>query len=369
MYLKKLVIDDFRNIKHTILELHPKCNVFFGINGSGKTSVLEAIHYLSTLKSFRSNLSSRIINHEKDKLNLFAEIVYENNHDLSNKLGIERCNNGNAKIHFNANTVNSIAEITSFLPIQVIHQNSFVLLASGPKYKRQFVDWGMFHVEHSFMSAWKNYKRALEQRNATLKNKQLMLNKENITIWHQELNKWGIILNSFRHNYIQRLIPLVNDLLAELLETYQINIKYYSGWNEHHDLLFVLEEHLKQDQILGFTQYGPHRFDLRIMIDNIPIQDVLSRGQQKTFIFILYLAQNILLKQLTNKSCLVLIDDLTAELDITKQTQLFTKLQQLDSQIFITTLDKQISQYISTIFSHDAFEVNNGTFQKQHINF
>lgn len=357
MYLTKLHIHTFRNIKNTEIDLSPNCNLFYGINGSGKTSILEALYYLDTAKSFRCHLSSRVIQHGQEKLTLFAAAQQEqDNNNLGITLGIERFHNGNSKIHVQGKNIESIAEITRLIPMQVIHQNSFELLDAGPKYKRKFIDWGMFHVEHNFLQTWKNYKRTLDQRNAALKTKGTFITDT----WDHELAKWGYELYQWRDNYIKELLPIINYLLSKFLGNYTISIDYYPGWNIAENLYDVLQKTIKRDQLFGFTQCGPHRSDLRLLINNIPLQDVLSRGQQKIFVFIMYLAQGILLKNLTNKKSIFLIDDLAAELDKDKQHQVATILQDLGAQIFITALTPECLQDLQATLPNKTFFVEQG---------
>lgn len=344
MHITQLHIHNFRNISELKLELHPHSNIFYGANGSGKTSVLEAIYYLGTARSFRSHLASRIVQYDADKFTLFATAQVQPMDDMQFTMGIERPQHGATAIRLMGENV-SIAEIAQLMPIQLLHQNSFELLTHGPKYRRKFIDWGMFHVEHQFFPVWKKVKRALEQRNIALKTAQ---NAAAVAMWDMELTAWSARLHAWRAQYITDLLPLINDLLNQLLGAYKITIKYDAGWNAALSLYDILQRNFLRDQALGFTQFGAHRADLRLLINNIPVQDCLSRGQQKIFLFVMYLAQGLLLQQLTNKSCIYLIDDLAAELDKEKQKMIMRILNSINAQIFATALSHGELRHMTT---------------------
>lgn len=350
MLISQLHIHNFRNIGELKFEFNPCCNLFYGANGSGKSSALEALYYLSTARSFRSHLTARVIKYDQDKFVLFA-LTEENNsckhngEDNTNTvktqvpIGIERPLQGAAKIQMNGVDA-SVAELARLLPMQLLHQDSFELLTAGPKYRRKFIDWGMFHVEHNFLSAWKNAKRALEQRNVILRAGHQGEGRETLGAWSKELAEWGMALHKWRTQYIDELLPIINNLVARFLGNYTIKINYYAGWNLERDLHELLRDNavIARDQELGFTQFGPHRADLRLLSNNIPLQDCLSRGQQKIFIFAIHLAQGLLLHKLTGKSCIYLIDDLAAELDKARQNMVADVLHEIGAQVFATML-------------------------------
>jgi DNA replication and repair protein RecF len=341
MRISRIHIHNFRNIEEFKVELSPYCNLFYGANGSGKTSILEAIYYLSTARSFRSHLATRIVKYEQDKFTLFASAtaIHHQGDATQVAIGIERPQQGLATLQLSGENV-SVVELAKFLPMQLLHQDSFELLTDGPKHKRKYIDWGMFHVEPGFLQAWKNTKRALEQRNAAL-----MLPTINAAIfaeidgWDQELAKWGKQLHFWREQYVAALLPVIDELLLQLLGNYKITVEYYAGWDANKDLYQLLRENFERDKNLRRTQLGPHRADLRLLINNVPVQDCLSRGQQKVFICIMHLAQGLLLRQTTGSPCIYLIDDLAAELDRERQQMVATILRDIDAQVFLTSLD------------------------------
>jgi len=370
MWLTNLYVNNFRNIRELKLELSPVCNLFYGANGSGKTSLLEALYYLSTARSFRSHLPSRVIQYGCDKF-VVATTAEKKSTGLRTSAGVERSLHGAIKIQLQGSPA-PISELAASLPMQLLHQGSFALLTDGPRCKRKFIDWGMFHVEHNFLTAWNKAKRALEQRNFLLKGRCSRNHKgnddggrysnvgvENITTiaaWNQELAKWGDALHCWRERYLTKLLPIINDLLAQLLGNYRIAIHYYAGWNVRESLLDVLQNSVNRDQTVGFTQFGPHRADLRLLINEIPVQDCLSRGQQKIFIFVLYLAQGLLMQSLTGQSCIYLIDDLAAELDHEHQQKIAAILHTIKAQLFITALEKEKLRYLIAPLVADQVE-------------
>lgn len=279
-------------------------------------------------------------------------------------IGIERSLNGESKIRIASENIASAAELAKLLPIQLITQNSFTFLNGGPKYKRKFIDWGVFHVEPIFFPVWQETNRILKQRNAALKNN---LRRDFVEPWDDQLNKAGQELHQLRKNYINKLLPIISDLLPVILDGYPIDINYYAGWDTDLALKDILTAGLQRDYKLGFTSSGPHRADLHLTINNIPIQDVLSRGQQKLFIFALYLAQGILLKQLTNKQCLYLIDDLPAELDEKKRQTMIEILRKIDAQIFVTGLAKEYFSSFMNLQDIKLFHVEHGEVATQQI--
>jgi DNA replication and repair protein RecF len=325
---------NFRNLTSIQLEPSEYCNIFYGANGSGKTSLLEAVHYLGLGRSFRCHLLSRVIRYQTSRFSLFCEVQHG---AATVPIGIERSLDiQQNKTRVSGENAQSHSELAKVLPLQLLNQDGYHLLNSGPKFRRKFIDWGLFHVEQSFFQLWKNITRILQQRNSLLKK---FVRYEEIKLWDEEFAAQSVSLHELRRQYTDNLLPIAYDLITRIFGGPKIEIDYYAGWNLSKNLLEVLRENLSRDLQLGFTQNGPQRADLRFTVDGVPVQDSLSRGQQKLFFFAMQLAQGILLKQSTGKQCIYLIDDLPAELDLQKRKIIFEILAELQAQLFVTCLN------------------------------
>lgn len=336
MPLTNLQITNFRNLKQISFDFHPKCNLFYGSNGSGKTSILEAIYYLGLGRSFRSHLLKRIINYDANKFSIFGK-VSDDNSIIS--IGIERSTIENENlIKISGDVVRSAAELAKILPLQLLNQNVYHFFEHGPKLRRQFIDWGVFHVEHTFITLWKRIEKILVHRNTLLRSKE---SSNQIQAWDIELSDLSNKIDKLRKEYLSKLFAILKTHLSNFLPGYNnIEITYYPGWDVSLNLYEILRKSIARDLQLGYTFYGPHRADLTFTVSGTPAQDMLSRGQQKMLLYALKLAQGELLHNITKKNCLYLIDDLTSELDQNHRHILANALLNLDSQIFITGLDK-----------------------------
>ncbi len=148
MSISQLTIHHFRNLSKVQFEPQPGINFFFGANGSGKTSILEAIYFLGLGRSFRTHLIQRIIHQGSEQFLLLAQI---NNPDNPFLVGMERSLQGEKKIRVNGESVNSVATIAKQLPLQLLSTESHRFFHDGPKVRRQYLDWGVFHVEHCLL--------------------------------------------------------------------------------------------------------------------------------------------------------------------------------------------------------------------------
>lgn len=334
MLLQKLHIERLRNLQAVALsELQP-FNVFYGQNGSGKTSILEAIHLLATGRSFRTYTPKHYIQyHQADTL------VFAQSHEY--RIGLQKMSSGEQVMRVNGDTVATQGQLAKLLPVQVIEPQSTEIIDLGAKPRRQMLDWLMFHVEHEFYPIWQNYSRALKQRNTLLKIYPAPI--QQIKIWNQVLAQEGERIHLLRETVVERWQEDVQQELAYLLPDLKIDLEYYAGFSTELGLAVQLEQDVSKDLERRTTQHGVHRADLRLKTAIGYADDVLSRGQKKLLIIALKLAQIAMLNR-SNKETVVLLDDLTAELDSQAQQRLISRLHQLGSQVFLTTLDKQAVQ-------------------------
>ena len=337
MPITELVIHQFRNFTTATIEPQAEVNIFYGQNGSGKTSILEAIYFLGLGRSFRTSLTQRVINDHADKLMVFAKSQQPGGQNHA--LGIERSRQGDKKIRINGESVVSLATLAKQLPLQLLTTESHRYFHDGPKSRRQFLDWGVFHVEHEFYPVWQQLQKALKQRNASLKNQ---LSRNEIEVWNYEIVQLSTLLDQQRQNYVGKLRPLLTELLQIFLPELDLQLRYSRGWSQEKDLAEVLTHSLSRDLQLGYTQFGPQRADLQLYAGKVPAGDFLSQGQQKLAAYALHLGQGLLLQKYTQQSPIYLIDDLPSELDPEKRRFVATVLTQLRSQVFITaiTLDE-----------------------------
>ncbi|MCY1421900.1 DNA replication and repair protein RecF [compost metagenome] len=335
MSLIRLNLTAIRNLQAQELTPSPRINLLHGDNGSGKTSVLEAIHLLGLARSFRSTRLTPVIQHDQERAVVFGLVQLADGRQSS--LGIARERNGNCQIRIDGQNARSAAQLAEVLPLQLINPDSFRLLEGAPKIRRQFLDWGVFHVEPRFLAAWQRLQAALRQRNSWLRHGRIDPAAQ--AAWDRELALASEVIDEYRRAYIQALKPVFERTLAQLVELPELTLSYYRGWDRERSLDEVLAASLLRDQQLGHTQAGPQRADLRLRIGSHNAADILSRGQQKLVVCALRIAQGHLVNQAKHGQCVYLVDDLPSELDEQHRHALCRLLEDLDCQVFITGVD------------------------------
>ncbi|MCW8900912.1 MAG: DNA replication/repair protein RecF [Gammaproteobacteria bacterium] len=334
MYLTQLDINQVRNLHDVKIKPGKRCNYIFGNNASGKTSVLEAIYLLSVARSFRTTHIKHVISYNSPLLQIFARIQSDSNQEHT-ALGLERSDK-KTRIRINGSDVKQVSELSSLLPVQIINPDVHKLLEQGPKYRRQFIDWGVFHVEHGFLQAWQQYYRVLKQRNAALRKR---LNKKDIILWDDQLIQYAKSITLARESYLSGFLPIFNRYINTLMGL-SVEISYVRGWNTELSFTETLSKSFEKDIFKRFTSSGPHRADLAILHNGIPVQNSFSRGQQKLLVCAMRLAQINHLKKVTNQQSVLLVDDLAAELDVQHRQNLIDLLVDTQAQLFLTATEQ-----------------------------
>lgn len=360
---QRLDMIDFRNIAEVRMRpIEKGFNLIYGQNGSGKTSLLEAIYYLSRGRSFRTSFANRIVRHGVSKFILFGEISSATQ-PACFSIGIERYAQGETNIRLGGAAIDSIATLAKLIPLQVINHVSFNLFES-PEHRRKFLDWGAFYHYPDFYRAWKQFDRTLRQRNAALRANCSMTELES---WSQELVEAALLVNHFRQDYVRLLLPFIRAQIEVLLTDKELNeltISYYPGWDANEDYKLRLAQGTEHDRRLGYTQTGPHRADFKILINNRSIKDILSRGQQKLLICGMIIAQGALLQKGIQKVPIYLIDDLASELDAVSRSKLIGLFSSQEAQFFITSVEKESLCPLLTNTPSKMFHVEHGGVQE-----
>jgi len=331
--LNQLILTNIRNLEALDLRFGPQFNVFVGANGSGKTSLLEAIYLLGVGRSFRASSMRQIISFGKEQCLIRAKVGAQGENDQSGIwLAVERTLTGDCQYKIGGQLERSASELTKALPVQLIDVNSHLLLEGGPNNRRQFIDWGVFHVEHNFLQHWRLMRRALEQRNMALKQRQTP-----VAAWDEAFVKYAMLVDLARNEYIQRFSKIFLSLLKDMLDLTTVELHYKRGWSQTQELHMALEDSRFVDMAHGYTHRGPQRADLEINLGGKPAKEVLSRGQTKIFVCIMLLARAKLLQNA--RSSVFLIDDLHAELDKNSCGLFIGAIKAMGCQVFITGID------------------------------
>lgn len=276
MSLDYLEVTQFRNLHQVEIEPDADINIITGLNAAGKTSLLESIFYLSYGRSFRQGQYKDLIMNDQDYFRLVSRVRQDDQHHT---LGIQRSSREQL-IRLNQQTVNRLSDLSTLLPVIALHPDSHQLISAGPENRRHFMDWGVFHVEHAFLQIWKNYRKALSQRNAALRGRQ---DDRLCNLWNQALIENAEKIDQFRSDYLLKLSNTVNSIAQQIFPGSEISLEYKKGWAEETSYQQALEKNLARDRDKGFTQSGPHRSDIRIKLDNQSAQTSISRGQQKNW--------------------------------------------------------------------------------------
>lgn len=339
MALSRLNIHRVRNLRQVSLPELSGVNVFYGENGSGKTSVLEAVHLLGMARSFRGTSARTLITHGEQDC-VVQGVAGGGSGGGRVSLGVQRGMGGDMTLRINGESARTVAQLVECLPLQVINAGSFDLLTGTPAARRQYLNWGVFHVEHRFFPEWQRFQRCIKQRNSGLRRDKL--DAAQLAVWTRELARSGDQLNQFRQAYFAELAPVFRELMARLLPALNsLELRLRQGWDKRLSYAEALEATRESDLEKGFTQVGPQRADLKVTVEGRSAADVLSRGQQKLVVCGLKLAQGRLMQQAVNRRCVYLLDDLPSELDQAHSQRVCEELSGLGAQVFITCVTRE----------------------------
>ncbi|AWQ20584.1 DNA replication/repair protein RecF [Pantoea ananatis] len=335
MALTRLLIKDFRNIEQADLALAPGFNFLVGANGSGKTSVLEAIYTLGHGRAFRSLQAGRVIRHDQAAFVLHGRLEGQ---EREFSVGLSKNRAGESKVRIDGSDGHKVAELAQLLPMQLITPEGFTLLNGGPKYRRAYVDWGCFHNTPGFFNAWSNLRRLLKQRNAALRQ---VTRYSQIRPWDQELVPLAEQISQWRADYSAAISAEIVTTCAQFLPECDLRFSFQRGWDKESDYAELLERNFERDRTLTYTASGPHKADFRIRAEGTPVEDLLSRGQLKLLMCALRLAQGEFLTRQSGRRCVYLIDDFASELDDSRRRLLAERLKATQAQVFVSAISSE----------------------------
>ena len=332
MTLQVFKTTGFRCLEEVALEPDPHLNLIFGPNASGKTSLLEAIYYLGRGRSFRASGNRELVRTGERQFTLFGEVSCA---DRVHKAGIE-VESGARRVRVDGENATG-ADLAAILPVQAIDPEIHNLVQGGPEFRRRFLDWGVFHVKHSFLEEWRRYQQALRQRNASLR---MGEPDSAVSAWNAELAASGEAVNALRSDYLELYLPLLSSIIDEKIP-FDSKCSYRRGWKEGFSLAEALVESLARDRAMGSTQVGPHRADLALEVHDRRARYRVSRGQQKLLAATMVIAQIRLIAEQGVSDLVLLVDDPAAELDRDNRRRLFDLLQDVPAQMFVTALEAE----------------------------
>lgn len=358
MRITALDVRDVRCIEAAALEPAPGVNLIVGDNAAGKTSLLESIHLLGTGRSFAASRPSRMVRTGAGPLRVVARVQEGLSPHRLHRLGLERAATGPATMRRDGEDVDRIAEMARLLPVVPVHPDSHELVSGGPGTRRRLLDQGLFHVEPSFHVAWQRYRRCLAQRNALLRS--TMSPAAELEAWEEELAEAGMRMDESRRAYVAELARVIEHRAPALVGgEVAVTLDYRRGWPEGSELRESLRKSRPRDREQSATTVGPHRADLVLRWNDRNSRQRVSRGQQKLLVYLLRLAQAEQLSRSTGEGCILLLDDLAAELDAERRESVLALAVDVGAQVFITAVEIDMLP-LGSIEGFSVFHVEQG---------
>lgn len=344
MFLRELSMLSFRPFDSALAKFSPHANIFFGGNGKGKTSVLEAVNLLSCGRSFRTAETKKLVRRGARGLTVTGVISIPESSASSERgmrIGVE-CSSLGGRVRLRLNGEDSLREEQArVFPVQFLDSEALSLISGPPEGRRKFIDWLLFHVEPEFFPEWRRYSAALKQRNSALKSGAVC--QGSTDPWIKILAETGESISRAREAMIRHMQMILDSCeeCRDLLEfsSESVRLEMVSGWDAGISLNLALSQSAARDIFRGSTSVGPHRGDIKIWIGNSLAEDVCSRGQLKRLMSALFISRSQAFFSLTGKRCVCLIDDILAELDESSFLVFLKGALNYSGQMFITCLN------------------------------
>ncbi len=342
MFIKNLVLKNFRNYKEERFEFSPGMNVLFGKNGQGKTNCAEAVFYLCTGASPRTRRDKQMIMHGEQSAYICC--------DSQGRYGATQISatltEGGREVKLNGNKITRNADVLGNMFAVFFSPQELRLIQDGPDERRRFLNISISQLSKSYYIALSRYNKILEQRNNLLKNRDLDTVYDTLPVWDAQLCKYAAIIARSRADYVEKLAPRAAEAHAYLTDGAEELVispdKKYKGSEEElerklfDDLAFNYERDIR----LGFTSIGPHRDDIDIKINGVDAKIYASQGQTRTAALSIKLAEVELFKQACGEPPVLILDDVMSELDLPRRKKLVGRCEGLQTIITCTHAER-----------------------------
>lgn len=364
MQLNHLSIRNYRNIERAELKLGDRFNLFYGDNGQGKTNFLEAVFFLGTLKSFRHARQSEIIHWGERAATLKCAVIDSN---VRHELAVSFEAHGKHLTVDGKHTVR-MTDYCGYLSVVAFSPDELIMVNGSPELRRRYLDRAIFSGNPGYLKQYHDYFRVLKQRNQLLRNRSYHA----MEAWNEQFVETAVRLITSRERYINALTNLFSEFYGVISGSDELGCLWYhahalDGQKEPEEirekLHRALAESVRTERERCTTMVGPHRDDLGFHLNGKPIRQHGSQGQQKSFVLALKMAEIEYLTTRNETLPILLLDDMTAELDSSRISHLLDFLMQRQMQVFITTTDPATVPLPENI-ACSAFHVCGGRLQQ-----
>ena len=340
MRLLHLAVSDFRNIKALRIEPGERFNLFYGLNGQGKTNLLEAVHLLGSPRSFRTSRLPELIRHDELRAQVHGTVE---SGGIRNQLRLF-LEVGGRRVEIDGKAVQRASDLHGKLNAVVFSPDDSGMVRMGPETRRRYLDRAVYMGDINYLHCWHDYQRTLKQRNVLLKNS----DRSCLDIWTEKLAETGAEIIERRIKFVAVLDSKLRKHYATISGHGEIcgisyrpdGVKSETRLQIRDELMDLFHRHERSDERYGTTTAGPHRDDLIFLLEDRPLKAFGSQGQHKSFVLSLKMAEMDNLREIFGEPPLLLLDDMSSELDARRNRNLMEFLITRDIQVFITTTER-----------------------------
>lgn len=340
MRLCSVAVADFRNVCSVHFEPGERFNLLHGLNGQGKTNLLEAIYLLGSPRSFRTSRLPELVRHGQRQAQILGTVK---SGGIENRLRLI-IEAAGRKVEIDGKAVHKASELHGKLNSVLFSPDDTGMVRMGPESRRRYLDRAVYMGDIGYLHCWHSYQRILKQRNHLLKSP----DRTGLDIWTEKLAETGAEVIERRLKFVAVLNGKLQKYYAAIAGDYETSCLTYQPdgvqsterTQIREELLELFKRHQKSDERYGTTTAGPHRDDLNFILDERPLKAFGSQGQQKSFVLALKMAEMDNLQDIFGEAPLLLLDDMSSELDARRNHNLMEFLTTREIQVFITTTER-----------------------------
>jgi DNA replication and repair protein RecF len=365
MFIKKIMLKDYRNFESLTIELYEGVNIFYGDNAQGKTNFLESIYLGSKGRSQRTHIDKELIFFGKND----AQIqIFVQNENITDKVDIHIKKDKKKGIALNNVPIKKLVELYGTILTVIFSPEDLNLVKLGPSERRKFLDIEICQLSKIYYYNLGEYYKILKHRNSLLKSfkQNKNYNKEMLYIWDEQMVYHGCKIIQSRRDFINKLNVIAKKIHKDITNNVEDLEVIYKPNTIEKDFKDKLYKNIEKDLLFGITSTGIHKDDVNFNINKIDVKTYGSQGQQRTASLSTKLAQIQIIKESKDNTPILLLDDVLSELDESRQTYLLKQIKDVQTIITCTGVEDIIKKISKDC---NIYKVKNGVISFEKSNF